>query len=385
LSESPERDLHELELRQSVVRMLYITKGYSASETIEAAQRAAKAAEKSGNLRQLLNLMIATGVNALSSGDLLAAAAQADQALELALREGSSVSLLGRVHTLQMMIRYHRADLAGVEEHCARGRAFFEEPSYKQVPGGTPAALGTASWNAWTLGRADLARERAEQMMAGAHRNNPYEMAFLGHFDAQLRVWTGDYEQAEVLAARALELSDEHRFPWLAALTRAILGQARARQGRTSEGIALIRQGMADLLEIGSRFSITKVAASLAEALLGERANIEILETFEHALRANPDERVYRPEILRLRGELRLSLGDAELAETDYREAVALAVSMGAKAWELRATTSLTRLLRRTGRRDDAHAVLSEIYNWFTEGFDTADLKDAKALLDEPA
>src|SRR5262249_37223597 len=66
LSESPERDLHELELRQSVVRMLYITKGYSAPETIEAAQRAARLAEKSGNLRQLLNLMIATGVNALS-------------------------------------------------------------------------------------------------------------------------------------------------------------------------------------------------------------------------------------------------------------------------------------------------------------------------------
>src|SRR5262249_40565021 len=104
LSEAPKRDLHELELRQSVGRMLYITKGYSAPETIEAAQRAARLAEKSGNLRQLLNLMIATGVNALSSGDLLAAAAQADQSLELALREGSSVSLLGRVHMLQMMI-----------------------------------------------------------------------------------------------------------------------------------------------------------------------------------------------------------------------------------------------------------------------------------------
>jgi predicted ATPase len=77
--------------------------------------------------------------------------------------------------------------------------------------------------------------------------------------------------------------------------------------------------------------------------------------------------------------------GDSGLAESDFREAVALAQKMSAKAWELRATTSLARLLAQQGRRDQARAVLAEIYNWFTEGFDTADLKDAKALLDQLA
>jgi len=89
------------------------------------------------------------------------------------------------------------------------------------------------------------------------------------------------------------------------------------------------------------------------------------------------------PETLRLRGELRLKLGQTELAEACFREAIALARNMGAKAWEVRATTSLARLLAKYGRRDEGHAMLVEIYARFTEGFDTADLKDAKALLDE--
>jgi len=87
--------------------------------------------------------------------------------------------------------------------------------------------------------------------------------------------------------------------------------------------------------------------------------------------------------MFRLRGELRLELGQTEMAESDFREALALAQKTGAKAWELRTTMSLARLLNKQGKREQAHAMLAEIYNWFTEGFDTADLKDAKALLEE--
>lgn len=75
--------------------------------------------------------------------------------------------------------------------------------------------------------------------------------------------------------------------------------------------------------------------------------------------------------------------GQTELAEADFREAIALAQKMDAKASELQATMSLARLLDRTGRREEARAMLAAIYGWFTEGFDTADLKDAKALLDQ--
>ena len=92
---------------------------------------------------------------------------------------------------------------------------------------------------------------------------------------------------------------------------------------------------------------------------------------------------VYRPEILRVRGDLQLKQGQTRLAEADFREAIALARNMSAKAWELRTTISLARLLAQQRHRDEAQAILSEIYGWFTEGFDTADLRDARALLDE--
>jgi tetratricopeptide (TPR) repeat protein len=121
----------------------------------------------------------------------------------------------------------------------------------------------------------------------------------------------------------------------------------------------------------------------LAAAQEREGAIGDALATVEQALQANPDELVARPEILTLRGELRLKQGQTELAESDFREAIALARTMAAKAFELRATMSLARLLARHDRRDEARSILGEIYGWFTEGFDTADLKDAKALLAE--
>jgi predicted ATPase len=103
----------------------------------------------------------------------------------------------------------------------------------------------------------------------------------------------------------------------------------------------------------------------------------------QQALQVNPDELSARPEMLRLRGEIRLKLGQSEHAEADFREASGLAQQIGAKMWELRATMSLVRLLAKQGRRDEARATLAEIYGWFTEGFDTRDLKDAKSLLGE--
>jgi hypothetical protein len=185
------------------------------------------------------------------------------------------------------------------------------------------------------------------------------------------------------LATWVLELAEQLQFPHLAAVARITLGVARSHLGRAAEGIELIRRGIAGLLEIGKNIHIGLATAELAAALGREGATAEALETIERALRANPEEIVYQAEILRIRGELRLKQGWTELAEADFREAIALAQKMGAKAYELLATMSLARPLASQGRREEAHSMLAEIYNWFTEGFDTADLKDANALLDE--
>jgi tetratricopeptide (TPR) repeat protein len=116
----------------------------------------------------------------------------------------------------------------------------------------------------------------------------------------------------------------------------------------------------------------------------------EALITVEQALQTNPDELLHRPEALRLRGELRLKSTAgrktrAELAEGDFREAIELARKIAAKSHELRATTSLARLLKRQGRRKQARTMLSKIYSWFTEGFDTEALKSARSLLEQLA
>ena len=192
-----------------------------------------------------------------------------------------------------------------------------------------------------------------------------------------------EYETAEALAARALDLCEKHQFPNDAAASRCLLGHARAELGLAADGVALIRQGIEAMVQIGSRVAIPGNITWQAAAQLRTGAIGDALETIEHALNFNPEEVVYRPETLQIRGELRLKQGNVQLAETDFRDSISLARRMGAKAWELRTATSLARLLDSEGRRDEARTLLSKIYQWFTEGLDTADLKDARALLDE--
>jgi class 3 adenylate cyclase/tetratricopeptide (TPR) repeat protein len=382
LPESSERDIRELELRQSVVQTLYVQKGYAAPETVAATERAAALAEKSGNFVHLVNWATSRSLNALVSGALSAAGEILDQTLEFALRQGATIDL-GSVHQLQTITRYRRGDLIGAEKHFTEWLTLSGDPRFKQSPRVAVNALAFGSHSAWLLGRADVAREREGQMMTAANRGNPFDVANSEYCAAFLHVDMREYEQAETLAAHALQLAEKHQFPNPAVRSRVALGQARAQLGRVAEGIALIRQGIAGLREIGTRMGISSTTAWLAEAQEREGAIGDALETVERALQANPEELVHRPEALRLRGELRLKQGQTELAEADFREAIALAQRMGAKAWELRATTSLARLLDEQGRRDEAHAMLAEIYGWFTEGFDTVDLKDAKTLLDE--
>jgi predicted ATPase len=140
---------------------------------------------------------------------------------------------------------------------------------------------------------------------------------------------------------------------------------------------------MADLLRLGVRGMFTSYPMYLAEAQGRAGALVDALETIGQGLEITPDELIYRPETLRVRGELRVKQGATEAAKTDFRDAIAHAQKMCARMSELRASMSLARLLRDTGRPDKARIMLAEIYNWFTEGFDLPDLKEAKALLDQ--
>jgi tetratricopeptide (TPR) repeat protein len=202
---------------------------------------------------------------------------------------------------------------------------------------------------------------------------------------AGLHIKLREPEAAERIATRTLALCEEFGTPALAAVCRATLGRAMADLGRAAEGVALLRDAAKVLDESVTRLSITENLSWLAEALALDGKIDDALGVIEDALRANPNGLVNRPEAFRVRGQLRLKIGQPELAEADFREAIALSQRIGAKMLELRATASLAQLLDRQGKRDEARTMLADIYNWFTEGFDTADLKDAKALLNELA
>jgi len=144
-----------------------------------------------------------------------------------------------------------------------------------------------------------------------------------------------------------------------------------------------MREGLEDLRRAGVRLGLGNFTAYLAEGLECDGAIAEALDTIELALLINLEERNLAPEALRTRGELHLRLAQPELAQHDFCNSIALAQEMGAKIWQLRSTTSLARMLAKQGTHEEARTMLSEIYGWFTDGFDLPDLKEARALLDE--
>jgi tetratricopeptide (TPR) repeat protein len=278
---------------------------------------------------------------------------------------------------LEVGTRYHRGDLAGAETHFHAGLAFFEDQRFKQDPNGGPIAVfGAAALNAWMLGRPQAARERIAKVKAAGGIARPHDITHSDWYAALLCTLMRESEQAEILAARGLELCEKHKFPNVAAYLRCILGEI-------SGSIELIRRGITELLQMGSRIAITSCVTALASAQYGAGALDDALETVEHSLEINPEELVYRPETLRVRGDLRMAMGRIDQAEADFRESIAFAQKIGAKAWELRSSVTLARLLISLQRRDEARTIVAEIYSSFTEGFETADLTDAKCLLRE--
>ena len=380
LPESAERDARELELSSVLVPLLQVTRGYAAPEIIEEVGQTSALAEKSGNLAQLVMQGFGTYAAVNTSADYPRAAALADQILDLAQREGSPTSL-AFAYQAQLQTRFYRGDLLGTEERFARLSSCLEAADFRQLRGTIVFSMSYVSLSAWMLGHADLARERMAQAVSFARdTKNPYELAFGLIFESWLYRWLREPRRVEAAAAQVLAISEKNGFPYCIHLVRHCMGWALAELGKAGEGISLIRQGLAGMADVGARVSITGFLSCLAEAQSLDGRNDDALNTIDDALQANPHEMAYRPHMLVFRGILRRKLCQTALAEADFQDAITLARKMQAKTYELRATMSLARLLRDTNRRDEARAMLAQIYNWFTEGFDTADLKDAKAL-----
>jgi adenylate cyclase len=185
-------------------------------------------------------------------------------------------------------------------------------------------------------------------------------------------------------AEAAVALSAEQGFANFLLMGTFYRGWALAGQGRTDEGIARMRDALAAMPIIGFELARPFYLAALAVAYgkAGRTDDALALVAEALALVERRDERWCEAEIHRVKGELLFESGGSSEAETCFHRALEITRRQSAKSFELRATTSLARFLNEQGRQDEARRMLGEIYCWFTEGFETADLKDAKALLD---
>jgi len=187
-------------------------------------------------------------------------------------------------------------------------------------------------------------------------------------------------ENAELL----MQLCREHQFSGFLAHGLAQRGWALVELGHYEEGIAQLRQGLDKALMAGSQITYGWYVGLLAEALAEVGAVADAERVLEDAVRAVPAAELGRPEWLRFRADLLARQGaEAPTVEAAYRDAIAVAQRQGARSYELRATTSLGRWLQSHDRAAEAHTLLGPLYAWFTEGFDTRDLREAKALLEE--
>jgi predicted ATPase len=251
-------------------------------------------------------------------------------------------------------------------------------------------AHGFLSWSLWQLGYPDQAMQHSEKAhILAQNLSHPYSLsfarvsaAFLYHFR---RDALATHEQAE--ATRTLTAEQGFVLWW--AVGTILHGWALAMQGQEEVGIAEMRQGIAAELATGEKTHQAHFLGLLAERY-GEVGRLkEGLDLLTEALAVidTTEARYYEAELHRLKGELLLqqSSDNAPEAETCFYRAISIAQNQSAKSWELRASTSLSKLWRSQGKRAEALELLEPVYSWFTEGFDTADLIDAKALLDELA
>ena len=238
------------------------------------------------------------------------------------------------------------------------------------------------------LGYPDQALKRSNEALSLAEAlSHPHSLVFAQGYACGLRHTRREARGTRETAEIVIALSVEHGFTDFLPAAACHYGWVLAQEGRIEEGISQIQDCLAAARATGMELSRPFYLCTLAETLIDSNRLDDALSALIEALTVadEHEERICEPEIHRLKGELLLRQPDPNTAEAQnsFERAIEIAGKQSAKSYELRATMSLARLLRETGRRDEARAVLSEIYGWFTEGFDTADLKDAKALLDE--
>jgi predicted ATPase len=237
------------------------------------------------------------------------------------------------------------------------------------------------------LGYPDQASQYMEEALTFAQElSQPFTLAYALDMAAELHQFRQEGPLTQAHADALLALSTEHDFAARGAQGRYLRGWALAKQGQEEEGFVQICQGIAAWRATGAAIGQPYLLALLAEAYSMTGHIVEGRRVLDEALATahNTGEQYYKAELYRLNGELllRQAVPDEKQTATCFQQALTVARHQQARSWELRAATSLSRLWQHQGERAAAYDLLAPVYGWFTEGFDTADLQEARALLE---
>jgi TOMM system kinase/cyclase fusion protein len=392
LPETSERTQQELALRTILGPALIVIKGYGAPEVEDTYLRARELCQQVDDPAQRFPVMRGLWNRYLMRAEHQQARELGEQLLRLADSLHDPASLI-EAHRVLGTVLWNRGELALAHAHLERGIALYAPHQHRTLAfryGADPGVVCRfyAAVVLWSRGYPQQARRRMEEALTLAQDlAHPHSLAFVLVFAAILHRLCGEVQATYARADAATRLATEQGIAQWCAGGTILRGWAVAAQGQATAGIAQIHQGLAAWRAAWAECLRPYWLALLAEAYAAGDDSTGGLHALAEALALidKTGERWYEAELYRLRGTLVLQHAMAEPGEAEacFQHALTIARRQHAKAWELRAATSLSRLWQRQGNRAAAHALLAPIYGWFTEGFDTADLQEAKALLEE--
>jgi TOMM system kinase/cyclase fusion protein len=392
LPDTPERTQHELTLHVALGVALRATKGLGAPEVGQIYARARELCQQVEETPQLFPVLRGLWEFYELQGELQTARELGEQLLTLAQRVQEEELLLVAHNVLGDTLVW-LGEFAVARAHLEQGIALYNPQQYRShaflygYDSGVHC-LAFGAWALWYLGYPDHALRRIHEALTLAQGlSHPFSLAFALAFAAWLHQLRREGQAAQERAEAAIAIASDQGFPFWESWGTVLRGWALAEQGQSAEGIAQMRQGIAAWRATGAELQLPYYLALLVEAYRRAGQAEEGLRVLAEALTAvrNTGERQHEAELYRLKGELRLKqdVPDEPEAERCLRQAIDVACQQQAKSLELRAVIGLARLWQRQGKRAEAGELLAPIYGWFTEGFDTADLQEAKALLEE--
>jgi predicted ATPase len=387
LPDTAERQRQELELSSALGAVLQAVKGFAAPETGNAYARARELWEQLGSPSEFLQVPYGQSLHHAHRGEL-------DLALRLdedLLRQRNDAVGLVLGHNSFGRDLMFAGSFVPSRSHLEEVLAFYDPISHRSLVRqigihphlNSQALLGIVLF---CLGFPDQALARSSAAIAEARRlAHPPSLAVNLATGTRLLSLVGDAAALDERADELIVVATEQGFPHWRAQGTINRGWVKAKNGDVEEGISLLRSGTAGYRATGTEAWMPYFIALLAGACEIAGQVEEGLTLLDEALQIveRTGERWFAAELNRHKGQLLLRQGHAAAAEELYRKALSIAQEQAAKLWELRAAGSLARLRRDQGRHAKARDLLAPVYGWFTEGFETADLKEAKALLDE--